>query len=61
MRWALESDSTEAIELVLGGHGGCIKDEKIIEECRQVISRNWSTSINHIGREGNRVADMIAK
>ena len=33
----------------------------IIDACKLLIMRDWNCSVNHIYREGNRVADALAK
>lgn len=57
----LESDSTEAIDIVLGVCAGNAEDRAVIQECREIISREWKIEIRHISREANKIADWIAK
>lgn len=57
----LESDSTEAIDFVLGSGKGNKEDQRAIDDCKELISRDWVLTIKHIGREANRVADQVAK
>lgn len=57
----LESDLAEAIDVILGGGGGPKDDKMAIDECKELLTRNWIMEMRHIGREANEVADMIAK
>lgn len=53
-RVVLESDSTEAIDCVLGSCKGNEEDEKIINDCKELISREWIVIIKHIGRRASQ-------
>lgn len=56
----LESDCTEAIDVVLGSSIGNRKDRMLIQECKELLSR-MIVEIKHIWRGANRIADWIAK
>ena len=33
----------------------------VIQECKDYINKDWSISIKHVYKEGNQVADRMAK
>lgn len=57
----VESDSMEAIELVLST--GVIEngDRQIIVSCKELLARPWEVELKHTFREANRVLDWVAK
>lgn len=57
----LESDSIEAVDMVMGRCVGIREDHPIIQECKDILPRDWLIDIRYVFREFNRIADWIAK
>lgn len=57
----LRSDSLDAIRLILGGGNGNADDRELTEGCKVLLTREWVVEVEHVFREGNRVADWLAK
>lgn len=57
----LESDSIEAVSLVLGLRVNSEGDQRIIDGYRELMSSSWDVELKHILREVNQAADLVAK
>ncbi|KAA3472034.1 non-LTR retrotransposon transposase [Gossypium australe] len=57
----LESDSELALSWLKREPDRTHKFAHLIRECRHILSRPWTIQTRHIYREGNRVADWLAK
>lgn len=59
----LESDSLEAVNLVIGSGEGSTEDQPIIHRCKELLARPWTTTteVKHIFREANRLSDWLVK
>lgn len=57
----VESDSKEAISLVMDQQILNHPLQQKIEECRELLHKPWDTKVRWIARSGNMVADAIAK
>lgn len=57
----LESDSLEAVNLILGSDKCSIEDKPIIQSCKDLLSQAWKVEIKHVFREANKVPDWLAK
>lgn len=56
-RVILESDSLEAINLVMGLKENKDGDQKTIDCCRELLSDLWDVEIKYVFHKANRVAD----
>ncbi|KAK0586151.1 hypothetical protein LWI29_001876 [Acer saccharum] len=57
----VESDSQIAVGLLTNSTHACHPLFSIIQSCKGLMSNKWCCIIRHVYREGNRVADGIAK
>lgn len=57
----LESDSTEAVEMVMGRCACMREDGLIIQKSKVFLSRHWSINIRHVFHELNKIAHWIAR
>ncbi|KAA3475772.1 non-LTR retroelement reverse transcriptase-like [Gossypium australe] len=57
----LESDSELALSWLRTEPDPSHQFAHLISGCRQLLRRPWTTQMRHIYREGNRVADWLAK
>lgn len=57
----LESDSREAIKLVLGESEGRGHVINLVQSCRELLAKPRSVQIIHVFREVNLAADKLAK
>lgn len=57
----LEPDSMEAINLLQGREVGSVEDWALIQNCRELLDRQWVVEIKHIFRQANKVSDWLAK
>lgn len=55
----IESDSLEAVNLVLGFSEGNSENQSIIQRCKELLARTWTVEVKHILREANRVSDWL--
>lgn len=60
-RMIVESDSKQAVELLLGSTEGSNEGWVIIDSCMELLSRDWVSELNHIPRGDNKAADWVAK
>ncbi|XP_057449021.1 uncharacterized protein LOC130740433 [Lotus japonicus] len=56
-----QSDSTEALALVLGVPPPRHRYAALIWSIKDLLSREWEVSMTHMLREGNSCADFLAK
>lgn len=56
----LETDSLTGLELVMKEPRGS-PHHNVIQEIRKQIKQQWECKVSHIWREGNQVADCLAK
>lgn len=58
----LESDSIEAISMVLDlGGGGNPDHQVIVQSCKGLMALEWSIEIKHVLKEANRAADWTTR
>ncbi|KAK0586448.1 hypothetical protein LWI29_007016 [Acer saccharum] len=56
----VESDSQSAVLLLTNPTPTHHPLFNIVEDCKMLVEKNWSCSIQHVFRESNRVADALA-
>ncbi|XP_028794579.1 uncharacterized protein LOC114750199 [Neltuma alba] len=57
----LESDATNAIELLNLELDESHADFNVLKEVRVLLNRGWSVRIEYVNREANKAADYLAK
>ena len=57
----LETDSLQAFNWVTGRQEMESSCGNVVSECQSWLKRDWTVTINQIFKEGNRVADEIAR
>ncbi|KAK9004953.1 hypothetical protein V6N11_042403 [Hibiscus sabdariffa] len=55
----LETDCVE-VERILVGKSGALSGNAIVDDIREMLSRNWVVVIRRISRDGNKVVDALA-
>ncbi|CAN1122765.1 Putative ribonuclease H protein At1g65750 [Linum perenne] len=56
----LQMDSLAAVAAVYGDTARNLRHERTLRSIKELRQRNWETSVSHIFREGNVVADLLA-
>ncbi|KAF7813995.1 Heat shock 70 kDa protein [Senna tora] len=57
----LECDSEEALELIKNGTADNHPCSGLVHCIRECINRCWNVDLQHVYREANRAADLMAK
>ncbi|KAF7815339.1 reverse transcriptase [Senna tora] len=57
----VESDNRNVINLICNGYDGPHPLRNILSRIRELLNRDWHVKIKHVFREGNMVADCLAR
>ncbi|CAN0924130.1 hypothetical protein LINGRAHAP2_LOCUS33980 [Linum grandiflorum] len=57
----MESDSMDAIKVIEDGDITPHPYAAVVMDINSLVGENWSCKLSHTMREGNRLADLIAK
>ncbi|CAN1178843.1 hypothetical protein LINPERPRIM_LOCUS36957 [Linum perenne] len=56
----LQMESLAAVDAINGETAENLRHERTLHNIEELRRRNWETSVSHIFREGNAVADLLA-
>lgn len=60
-RVVIEWDNTTVVDYILGDNHNIHVQGPLVQLVKQILNRNWHVQVSKIWREGNGVADFLAK